>query len=555
MPIAVRREGVTLMGNAAFERWRSGEFEISDGDGVRTVRYGNGHDRTAFALELPLTSDGLKLVALLDPASAPAVLANVPAFLFATDGSGRVVFVSEEFYRVTGLCRDASPDWTRVVHPDDIAVLSATREKAIQERRDYCYDLRVRRSDGQYRRHRVHGVMRSEGGGSARWYGVVVDVEELFQAQEALRDNEARFQAMLEAVPDAVVVCSAEGVVEAFSPGAENLFERTAGDVLGMNVSDLAPYATTAKTGAREGNLPSAGVIGSAGVRQITIRRPSGAHVPVELRVRQIQMPEHPAFVGVFRDLTSAHEADRRLRVKRAELAHVSRLSAMGEMAATLAHETNQPLAAAANFIKAAERLLPADNEATGRARGLLASAAEQILNAGEIMRRMRSFVHKPQPAPSLHDLRDIVAEAAELALMGARETGVNITYDFAGGARLVMAEQLQIQQVIVNLIRNALEALEGAPLRQLHIGVTDDRTSAILCVKDTGPGVAEDVRTGIFEPFLTTKAQGVGVGLAISRTIVEAHGGRIWFEPNEGGGAAFYFSLPLLQQEKLHDD
>ncbi len=250
-------------------------------------------------------------------------------------------------------------------------------------------------------------------------------------------------------------------------------------------------------------------------------------------------------FVGAIADLTAIRSAERQVRQLQAELIHISRVSAMGAMASTLAHELNQPLTAAANYLSGAARLAQSPADRTGPLVEAVHHAQDNIARAGEVIRRLRRLTARGEVQTAPVRLVEAAAEALSLGLMGPEGFAVSVRQDVPEGL-VVEADSVQLQQVLLNLIRNALEAMADAPRRELRIAAERQGDSARICVSDTGPGVPEHERAILFDPFHTTKAGGMGVGLSISRTIVEAHRGRIWAEPAEGGGARICFTLPL---------
>jgi two-component system sensor kinase FixL len=225
----------------------------------------------------------------------------------------------------------------------------------------------------------------------------------------------------------------------------------------------------------------------------------------------------------------------------------------MGEMASTLAHELNQPLAAIANYLKGVRRLL----ERQGGEKSVVISdavdkAAEQALRAGDIVRRLRDFVARGESERRVESIAKLVEEASALALVGAKEQGIRVRTHYDFDVDQVLADKVQIQQVLLNLMRNAVEAMAGAPRRDLVLSTSVADGMAVINVADTGAGIDADMAAQLFQPFVTTKPHGMGVGLSISRTIVEAHGGRIWSEPNPGGGTIFCFTLPRVSDEDV---
>ena len=267
--------------------------------------------------------------------------------------------------------------------------------------------------------------------------------------------------------------------------------------------------------------------------------------------------------LGVMRDVTerkrteaALQEKEVRLRELQAELLHVSRLSAAGEMASALAHELNQPLTATVSAVRAARRMLAASPDrpaAREDIRDAIDLGAEQALRAGQIIRRLRDFVSRDEGDRQLEDLAKLTEEAGALALVGARERGVRVSFHFDPELPPVLVDRIQIQQVLVNLMRNALEAMapgeameDGAfPRRELSCFAAVSGDAVEVAVTDTGPGLASGSAECLFDPFVSTKPGGMGLGLSICRSIVESHGGRLWAEPNPGGGAVFRFTLP----------
>ena len=369
-----------------------------------------------------------------------------------------------------------------------------------------------------------------------------------------LRAREAHLQLILDTVPDAMIVIDERGIMQSFSAAAERLFGWRAEEVIGRNVSMLMP---TPSRQAHDGYLMRYLTTGERriiGIGRVVVgERRDGSTFPMELAVGEMRSGNQRYFTGFARDLSERQETERRLQDLQSELVHVSRLTALGEMASALAHELNQPLSAIANYMKGSVRLLDRDAPDIPKIKAALASAGDQALRAGQIIRRLRDFVARGETERRIESLTQIVEEAAALAMVGAKEHGVRLRFAIDPEVGQVLADKVQIQQVLLNLIRNAVDAMIGEPVRNLVVGaVTRPDDMVEVSVSDTGPGISPKIADQLFQPFITTKQQGMGVGLSISRTIIEAHGGRIWVEANDGGGAVFRFTLRAVPKGEL---
>jgi two-component system sensor kinase FixL len=352
-------------------------------------------------------------------------------------------------------------------------------------------------------------------------------------------------------VPDGMVVIDERGTVQSFSAAAERMFGYAAEEVLGHNVSLLMPspyrdnhdgyLARYLATGERR-------IIGLG--RVVTGRRKDGSVFPLELSVGEAILDGRRLFAGFVRDLTERQQTLQRLHELQAELSHVSRLTEMGQMASALAHELNQPLTAATNYLELGRRLLARiAGDAAKRAAGTLEDVAAQVARATEIIRGLRDFVRKDNGERQTLAIGQLLEEASALALIGVRDSGVSVRLEIAPEVPQVVADRIQLQQVIVNLMRNALEAMERSERRELRVSASHDSAGAVeISVADTGPGIAPEIAQRLFQPFVTSKPHGMGVGLSICRAIVEAHGGALRAEANPEGGTIFRFSLPPIR-------
>lgn len=392
------------------------------------------------------------------------------------------------------------------------------------------------------------GALKGEDGAPLRLGGIVLDIDEEKRLEEALRTREEHLRSILETVPDAMIVIDEAGIMQSFSRAAERLFGYSQTAAIGQNVRILMPEPDRSRHDGYLHRYQSTGDRHIIGIgRIVTGKRQDGSTFPMHLSVGEMQSGGRRYFTGFVRDLTEHQQTQARLSELQSELVHVSRLSAMGEMASALAHELNQPLAAISNYLKGSRRLLNASNlPGLDRIETALDQAAEQALRAGQIIRRLRSFVTRSETEKRVESIAKLVEEAGALGFVGTREQGVMLRFDLDPSCDLVLADRVQIQQVLVNLFRNALEAMQGSVRRELRItNSVSGRDMVLVRVEDTGPGFADGVKSSLFQPFFTTKQTGMGVGLSISRSIIEAHGGQMWAETNTSGGATFNFSLP----------
>jgi len=370
--------------------------------------------------------------------------------------------------------------------------------------------------------------------------------------------REAHLQSILDTVPDAMVVIDECGIIQSFSTAAERLFGYDAATATGRNVKMLMPSPYQESHDGYIGRYLATGERRIIGIGRVVVgERRDGSTFPMELSVGEMKSGNQRFFTGFIRDLTERQQTETRLQELQSELVHISRLTAMGEMASTLAHELNQPLSAIANYMKGSRRLLEGNSdELSATIRDAMDKASDQALRAGQIIRRLRDFVARGETERRVESITKLVEEASALALVGAKEHALRVKFQFDPRLDLVLADKVQIQQVLLNLVRNAVDAMIESRRRELTIYTTPgDDDMVTVNVADTGSGIAPEVSAQLFQPFMTTKRHGMGVGLSISRTIVEGHGGKIWAEPNPGGGTIFRFTLrAAMAREEIGD-
>ena len=358
-------------------------------------------------------------------------------------------------------------------------------------------------------------------------------------------------RAILETSPDGLITIDEDGIIQSFNPAAERMFGYNAAEVIGRNVSCLMPspyreehdgyLARFLRTGERR-------IIGIG--REVLGQRKDGTIFPHELAVGEVKAGGRRLFAGFLKDVSARQQSEQRLQELQAELVHVARLSAMGEMASAIAHELNQPLTAIINYAQTARAVVKRrPGEDAGGLASLLKKTVEQADRAGQIIRRLRQFIAKGETDRALEDINAVVEEASALALVGTGGKGIAVRRVLGEGLPPVLLDKIQIHQVITNLIRNSVDALDGVKQREIVISTRRAGQDSIeITIADTGPGLAPEVADRLFQPFVTTKPAGLGIGLSICRSIVDAHGGRLFASDNPGGGVVFHVHLPTAE-------
>lgn len=362
-----------------------------------------------------------------------------------------------------------------------------------------------------------------------------------------LASTDALFHALIRTAIDGIMVIDEEARVQVYNPACERLFGYTRTEVLGRNVDMLMPEPYRSEHDGYIARYLKTSVPHIIGIgREVVGRRKDGSTFPMYLSVGEGTVNDQRIFVGIVNDISEQRARDKRIQELQGELLHVTRMTAMGEMTSALAHEINQPLTALLNYTSAARRMAKNMGEPAAQLVEILERAVDQTERAGLIIRRLRNFIEKREPDRAPEDANKIVEDAIALGLAGFRDTGTKWRLELQPGLPQVLIDKVQIQQILVNLIRNATEAMGGRDKRQLTVTTALDGNEVEIAVADTGSGLPDDVVSRLFHPFVTTKERGMGMGLSISRTIAEAHGGRLWLASNTPQGATFKLSLPI---------
>jgi two-component system, LuxR family, sensor kinase FixL len=440
-------------------------------------------------------------------------------------------------------------------HQDDMGAILARIRRG--ERVEH-FETRRRRKDGTIVdvSLTVSPVFNDEGQliGASK---VARDITAMKHAHAELAAREAHLEAILASVPDAMIVIDTQGTVSSFSTAAERLFGYKAPEVVGKNVKILMPAPYREQHDGYLDRYRQTGERRIIGIGRVVVgQRKDGSTFPIELAVAEVQSGARRFFTGFIRDLTERQQTQLRLQELQSELIHMSRFTALGEMASTLAHELNQPLTAAASYLNGVKRLLSNfHSENVPMMRDAVERAADQTLRAGQIIRRLREFVSRGEGERQIEDLRKLIEEASALALVGIKETGVRVIFELDPSVDTVLADKVQVQQVLLNLMRNGIEAMQESARRELAVSThRQEKEMVRIDVADTGSGIAPHIAAQLFQPFVTSKPNGMGVGLSISRTIIEAHGGRLWAEPREDGGTIFHLTLKTHDREGWDD-
>ena len=478
-----------------------------------------------------------------------AVLNSLPLAVFFADTAGRVVEANRStrdvwgdapmFVEMADFSKEYKGWWPETGEP--VGSLDWPLSKAIQGETVHDSIIEIENFDGQRKCIRAFATpVRGPNGENFGAVAVNEDVTERRLAESALK----RQANLLMQSFDAIVVWRLDGAIEWWNAGAELLYGYSAGEAIGAGPHALLetvfpqPWADIRRqlieTGAWEGEL-----------RQ---RTRDSKEVVVSARKQLIRDSDGTMrILENNRDVTERARYEEHLHAMRNQLAHVGRLSELAQVSAGIAHELNQPLAAMMNYSNVAKRLIASEDiSLLARARDAVAKAVDQAERAGLIIRRMRGFIEKRETNRSLEEVNAIVEEAVALGLLGTQGDGIEMELQLGANLPQVYADRVQIQQVIVNLMRNAIEAMASSPEKKLKVSTAlRSKDKVVIAVRDTGPGFSKEIADRIFMPFFTTKPGGMGIGLVISHSIVEAHGGRLSVEAMPGMGALFECRLP----------
>lgn len=383
-------------------------------------------------------------------------------------------------------------------------------------------------------------------------YAVLIGIgedESRLPANRGVAEHEARLQAILDTAIDGIVTIDDCGTIQSLNKATEHIFGYSFDELIGQNVNTLMPHPYRLEHDRYIRNYLGTGRKKIIGIgREVEGRRKDGSTFPLDLAVSEFRAHGRSHFVGLMRDITARKQAEREARRHLDELAHASRLSALGEMATGIAHEVNQPLAAIVSYAQACLNMLASENSDPRLVREALEQIAVQGRRAGDIVHQLRQLVRKEPLERESMDINQSIRNVLTLFSHDLRSCGAVLDVELADDVPLITADRVQVEQVTFNLLRNALEAASQQEKTGPRVRVETTRTKepgVLVCISDNGPGFEGEAAERFFETFYTTKPQGLGVGLSISRSIIESHGGILRAEPSPMGGLDVFFTLP----------
>jgi PAS domain S-box-containing protein len=544
----------------------AGARALAQGDFIHRVAI-RGEDELA-GLGRVLNDTAQRLAALYETlrsseARFRLAIDTIPAYVWSSLPNGSVDFINQRWLDFSGLSLEQALDrgWEDALHPEDRAGLVGAWRGAVESGSPMECEARVRRADGQYRWLLIRNVpLRDDAGTVVKWYGTSTDIDDRKRAEQALRRSEAYLAETQRLTYTGTFVSDHTTAPLYWSEELFRIFELDPQNGLPTQDEPLQRV-----------HPEDLGRFMQAWDRAIHEKVDSDVEYRIVLpdgTIKHVYGLGHPVLdangelvevVGTTVDITERKraEAERdKLRELEAELAHINRVSMMGELAASIAHEVNQPLTGIVSNGSACLRLLAGDAPDLDEAREAVRDIVRDGKRAGEVIARIRALTKRTTPPHEKLDLNEPIREV--LALVGdeAKKNGVTIRTGLAEGVFPVLGDRVQLQQVVLNLVMNAIEAMSGVDERARELAITTcnmDVDQVLVSVEDSGPGLDPNAASKVFAPFYTTKPGGMGMGLSISRSILQNHGGRLWATPNRGRGTVFQFTLPICQEKGSH--
>jgi two-component system, LuxR family, sensor kinase FixL len=473
-----------------------------------------------------------------------AMADTAPVMIWMSDSTRLCTYFNNPWLDFTGrtLEQEMGNGWAEGVHPDDFDRCLAVYVTAFDARKDFTMEYRLRRRDGEYCWILDTGVPRMGDDGAFLGYiGSCIDITDR-------RQMEQKFRHALEFLPVAILMVDHQGRIVLTNERTEKLFGYARDELSGKPVMMLVPQLFGGSTSTPQAELTRMDMPGATEAsRDLFAHRKDGTELLIEVGLNTLHFENEVALLAVIVDRSERLELYRNQQ----ELAHVTRVSTMGELAASLAHELNQPLTAILSNAQAAQRFMATDPVELSEVREILKDIVQDNKRASEVIRRIRGLVKKGDREISSIDTAVVIREVVVLLHSDAIVRGVRVSLNIDANLPTVRGDKVQLQQVMLNLLLNAFDAIDGRPPgdRVVIVFITLESPKTVrVAVRDRGPGLSSDLLAMVFKPFFTSKSEGLGLGLSISRSIIEMHGGRLWAENNPDQGATFYFTLPIAE-------
>jgi PAS domain S-box-containing protein len=479
------------------------------------------------------------------------IVDTTPAMLYSARPDGDLDFFNKRWLDYLGSSLEDLQgwQWTATIHPEDLEDLVRKWRLALATGEPYEAEARVRQSDGQYRWMLLRKVaLRDQAGNIVRWYGSGIDIEDRKRAEEELRASEEKYRVIVKTASDSVISIDESGTILLANPATERIFGCDPSKLIGKPLTVLVPevmrrvheaglrrYLTT---GQRHMNWEGT---------EVTGLRQNGEEFRAEVSFGEVISSGQRMFTGFIRDISEKKRAEEQLRHAQEDLNRVARVVVMGELAAAIAHQVNQPLGAVVTNAGAALRWLMAQPPNLQEALEAIERTVREASRASEVIARIRALLQKGPAQMERLDVNAVIREVLILACSELWRDGILVRRDLAPDLPAVFGDRIQLQQVLWNLIRNAVEAMSTNTDRRRELAIKSERHQAgvVIQVQDSGEGIDPEHAGQVFEPFFTTKPEGIGIGLSVGRSIIEAHGGRLWFTPGPSHGAVFQFTVP----------
>jgi PAS domain S-box-containing protein len=518
-----------------------------------------------------------------------------PQIVFTARPDGTIDYFNRKWYELTGTVPGEITEdtWLDILHPSDRVPIRQAWIDDIRAERPHESEARFwSAADGAYRWHLARALpMRDESGAIVQWYGTGTDIDDHKRVEQALRKSEASLQVLRNELEfrvaartlelsrtnqtlreeidvrertenalraseerfakafhtslDAISIArQADATILEINDRWEALFGYTRDETIGRTVGDLSIHVDE-EDRRRLADLMRAQ--GSVSGLELNMCGRDGKKLRAVMAAETVEMAGELCFITTIRDITEQRRAEQEIAAQRHELAHLGRVALLGELSGALAHELNQPLAAILANARAAQRMLAQDGPDMAELRAILDDIVSDDRRAGAVIRRVRALIRKDETAFQPVSVNEIVDDVLDLAHSDLIHRGVSVTTRLSDDVPLVLGDRVQLQQVLLNLLVNGCDAMVDVdPVdRVLVLTTSTDDTGVRLSVRDNGTGISAEPLDVVFEPFMTSKEHGLGLGLAICRSILEVHGGRMWAVNNGGRGATFHVSLP----------